>query len=451
MLFHGSEKVTEYAKRNLRKLEDAGYLHSSYYRFKEIENYNKIITDSKLKAVGDLIIAKQKAREQECYKSLGVANAKELNDKYLSDEAMNTFIKGSYNNIYATLAQSLKEVMGNSSLGQKVNKTNQKRIADSIEKSFNSALEELTDDYKSKMDKLVNSGIISKEMVDIFRESDNRNNSNKMKKAGQMAKSSLAEWKGKLGEIAVGLFASQLNSIKGVEVTGGSIDELGKFIKTDVTSYTDEMSIGFSVKNYATKIKKKSGERYLPRNITLHSGGNFETFLNRLKSLNAGDLQSNINEIVDVLGSDNYYYSLINEAVEKETFESSDPAQDFINTVKGMAAAWFGTQLIVNTKEGIPGQNVDFFVISNYGVIPMSVLLEGLKTEVASIKVSISSTASIDEEEIYKEKISKPYNPQDGFYTNPILNIGHYAGEDVYTGIKVSEIKLSLVLSKLRI
>ena len=81
----------------------------------------------------------------------------------------------------------------------------------------------------------------------------------------------------------------------------------------------------------------------------------------------------------------------------------------------------------------------------------MSVLLEGLKTEVASIKVSISSTASIDEEEIYKEKISKPYNPQDGFYINPILNIGHYAGEDVYTGIKVSEIKLSLVLSKLRI
>ena len=43
MLFHGSEKVTEYAKRNLRKLEDAGYLHSSYYRFKEIENYNKTV------------------------------------------------------------------------------------------------------------------------------------------------------------------------------------------------------------------------------------------------------------------------------------------------------------------------------------------------------------------------------------------------------------------------
>ena len=162
-------------------------------------------------------------------------------------------------------------------------------------------------------------------------------------------------------------------------------------------------------------------------------------------------MQSDVNNIVDVLGSDNYYYSLINEAAHKTTFQSSDPAQDFISTIKGMAAAWFGTQLVINAKEGISGQNVDFFVLSNYGVIPMSVLLEGLKTEVASIKVGISSTASLDEEEIYEKKISQPYNPQQGFYSNAVLNIGHYAGEEVYTGIKVSEIKLSLILSKLRI
>ena len=451
MLVHGSEKVTEYAKRNLRKLEDAGYLHSSYDRFKEIEQYNKMITNAKLKAIGDKIIDKQKAREQACYKTLGVRDAKELNNKYLSDEAMNTFIKSSYNNVYSTIAQALKEVMNSSDLGQKVSKSNQKKIADSIEKSFDDALNGLTSDYRNNIEKLVNGGIISKEIVDTFRGADNRDKNNKLKKAGQMARGSLAEWKGKLGEITVGLFASQLNNIKGVEVTGGNIDDLGKFIKTDVTSYTDEMSIGFSVKNYATKIRKKDGERYLPRDITLHSGGNFETFLNRLKTLNAGDLQGDINKIVNTIGSDNYYYSLINEAAKKATFQSSDPAQDFINIVKGMAAAWFGTQLIFNTREGITGQNVDFFVISNYGVIPMSVLLEGLKTEVASIKTSISSTSSIDEEEIYKKKISQPYNPQEGFYNNSVLNIGHYAGEEVYTGIKVSEIKLSLILSKLRI
>ena len=451
MLVHGSEQVTDYAGRNLRKLEDAGYLHSNYERFKKVEHYNKMITDSKLKAVGDKVIEKQKAREEACYKALGVKNAAELNKKYLSDEAVNTFIQSSYNNIYATLADSLKEIMGSSDLGQKVSKSHQKEIANSIEKNFDSALESLSKDYSSNINKLVNGGIISKEMVDSFRGVSNRDKDNKLRKAGQMARSSLAEWKGKLGEIVVGLFASQLNGIKGVEVTGGSIDELGKFIKTDVTSYTDEMSIGFSVKNYATKVNKETGDKYLPRDITLHSGGNFETFLNRLKSLNAGDLQSDVNNIVDVLGSDNYYYSLINEAAHKTTFQSSDPAQDFISTIKGMAAAWFGTQLVINAKEGISGQNVDFFVLSNYGVIPMSVLLEGLKTEVASIKVGISSTASLDEEEIYEKKISQPYNPQQGFYSNAVLNIGHYAGEEVYTGIKVSEIKLSLILSKLRI
>ena len=38
---------TEYAKRNLRKLEDAGYLHSSYDRFKEIEQYKLYRKDDK--------------------------------------------------------------------------------------------------------------------------------------------------------------------------------------------------------------------------------------------------------------------------------------------------------------------------------------------------------------------------------------------------------------------
>src|SRR5699024_9667550 len=119
-----------------------------------------------------------------------------------------------------------------------------------IENSFNQALQGLSQDYQKNLERLNNRGTISKEVVSSFRNIDNRTQENKIKKAGQMARTALGQWKGSLGEAAVGLFASQLNNIKGVEVTGGNIDELGKFIKSDVTTYTDNLDIGFSVKNY---------------------------------------------------------------------------------------------------------------------------------------------------------------------------------------------------------
>lgn len=443
--------VTKYASSHLDKLEKAGYLHSSYDRFKEITHYNKIIHDKKIAALGDKIIKAQEKREQDCYKILGVKNAQELNEKYLSDEGIQTFIESSFNNIYNVLADTMKDVLGSSNLSQNVSKSNQKKLADNIENSFNQALQGLSQDYQKNLEKLNNRGTISKEVVSSFRNIDNRTQENKIKKAGQMARTALGQWKGSLGEAAVGLFASQLNNIKGVEVTGGNIDELGKFIKSDVTTYTDSLDIGFSVKNYKIQADKETGNKFLPHDITLHSGGSFDTLLKRLQSLHGGEVQQEVDEIVRGLSSDNYYYNLINEAIETADFSSSDPAQDFIDTIKGLAAAWFGTQLVVNSKEGLAGQNVDFFVISNYGVIPMSSLLKGLKTQAASLKVNIKSTASIDEEEFYESKISEYYNPNEGYYNQSVLNIGFYGGQEIYSGIQISEIKLSLILSKINI
>ena len=46
------------------------------------------------------------------------------------------------------------------------------------------------------------------------------------------------------------MFLAQLNKVKGVEVTGSNLDSLSKFIKSDVTAFTETMSIGFTAKNY---------------------------------------------------------------------------------------------------------------------------------------------------------------------------------------------------------
>lgn len=437
-------RVTEEARRKENQLESIGYLHSNYERFKEISNYNNVTYVAKINQLAKVIIQKQINREKEIYKELGVNNVNELTKKFLGDEGLQYFISNNYDNIRKVMATALKESFGNSSLQQKVNKTNKKEIEKTIQNSFDKSLQNLSKEYQDNLSKILNNKGIGKEMILTLEKISNRDKNNKLKNAQQITSGAFSQWKGSLLEQCIALFVSQLNHIKGVEVTGSSLDSFGKFIKSDVTAFTENMTIGFSAKNYKMRQNKK-GEWELDKSLSLHSKGSFENFLNRIESLKNTDLDKYLSNIGKTFRSDNYYYNLINEAVQKTSFQSSKPAEDFLLTVKELAAAWFGTQLTTNTKDENNGQMVDFFIIGNKGFIPMSVLLIALQEESAKINATITSTANIDEDSIYEKKIESPYTSE-GLYSSYVQNIGFYAGQEVYSGIKISEIKLNLIL-----
>lgn len=443
-------RVTEAARRKEKELEAHGYLFNHYERFKSISDYDRFIYTDKLQKVANLIIDKQVAREKIIYNELGISNANELEQMFLGDEGLQDFIGSNFNNVYSVVAGALKDITNdNYSMDKKLNKTEKARLENSIQNAFDEEFNKLSDEYKSNLSKMLGGGAISKTMIDDFRKVSNRTNNNKMKTASQVAASTLGKWKGDLLEQCVGMFLSQLNKVKNVTVTGSNLDEFNKFIKSDVTVYTDSISIGFSAKNYKMG-KTKTGEFKLSRDLQLHGGGSFESLLTRIESLKNEDLNQYIGPIATGFRSDNFYFNLVNEAVKKDTFKSSQPAIDFIDTVKALASAWFGSQLLTNTQEGVSGQNVDFLVISNKRLIPISTLLIALREQsAANIKVNISSTAKIDEEEIYQQKRSSPYTSE-GLYNRQVQNIGFYAGQEVYNGIKVGAIKLSLLLQELK-
>lgn len=443
------QKITDYAAANLSRLEKAGYLHNDYDRFKEITDYHSILQIGKLQKLGDEVIRVQEEREQKCYTVLGVSNAKELNEKYLSDEGVRQVLDNNIDISYGIIDRAFKEGFENGSLKTNVTDRRKDVLVKSLQNILDKNTEQLTKDYQKNLDKIRTEGGLSYDSAQILANTKNKRTKTQYKTGGEFAASVFSQWKGRMGEAIVGMFASQLNNIKGVEVTGSNLDEFGKFIKSDVTTYSEDISIGFTVKNYKLKLDA-NGQVQLDRPITLHGGGNFESYLQRLESLKSENFQGDINNIVDSLKSDNYYYNLINEAVNKTTFLSSKPAEEFLQLTKELAAAWIGTEFITDTIQGGPGQNIDFLVISRFGVIPISTILKEIKKGSSTINVSMKSTAEIDMENLYEDKINRPWAPT-GAYSNSVLNVGHYAGREVYQGITIGEIKLSLLLSQIKL
>lgn len=440
-------KVTNAAKEKQEILEQSGYLHSNYNRFKDISNYKSIFYQSKLQTLGNRIISKQIAREKQIYNELGVNGVEELTQRFFTDEGLQNFIDSNFNNIYNQVAEALKNNSDDSNyMNKKITKKGKSQIEDYIQSSFDKELEKMSNEYNNNLAKILNKGTLSQNIVEPLKKISNRKENRQFKTGYEYSKSALSQWKGNLLEQTLGMFISQLSKVKNVKITGSDLDELNKFIKSDVTAFTDNLSIGFSAKNYKLTVDKKSGEVKLNRSLTLHNGGSFDSFLQRIDSLKSKDLDNYLKQISSSFKSDNYYYNLINEAIKKDSFSSSQPAEDFMNTIKSLAAAWFGTQLITNTGEGLAGQNVDFLIISNKGFIPISTLLVALREQSASLNVNIKSTTNLNEEEIYMKKINSPYTA--GFYGQQVRNIGYYAGQEVYRGITVSEIKINFLLKQ---
>ena len=437
------QEMTNAAKRELGRLEKAGYLHSDYSRFEEITDYRPVYYEKVLEKLGNKIIARQIEREQKIYKELGVSGINELNKMFKGDEAIQTFINGQMDNIYSLIAGTLKETKNDSNLGQKI--VNKQKIENSIENSFNNALNNMTKDYQQNLSKIFNNGTLSQNMIEPLKKISNKQDNGRYKQAQSIASQSFSQWKGNMLEHCVGMLFSQIGKVKNVKITGSNLDQFGKYIKSDTTVFTDEINIGISAKNYKIETNAK-GEKFLKNNLTLHSGGSFESFLERLESLRNEELQSNLNTITKRFRTDNYYYNLINEAANKVSFKNSNPAEDFMNIIKDLASAWFGTQLVTNTEAKTSGQNVDFLAVSNLGLIPMSILLKALREQTAGINVNISSTANINEEQVYQNKLLAPHGNRS--YTGGEVQVGAEAGREMYKGIKVSPIRLRLILSQ---
>lgn len=442
------EKTTAEAQKRYSYLESVGYLHSDYDRFEEISDYKSVYYANVINKLGKAIIKKQKEREKLIYDELGVNGIDGLNDFFNGDAAIQTFINGTFNNLVGTVAEALSDSgweRGN--LEQMMSESKKEDIEQRIENKFQKSLDGFTDQYKENLNKILNNKGLSAEMlpliqnISIFKE-------NELRDAKSFARASFGQWKGALLEQCLAMCVAQLGKVKNTKVTGSDLDQFDKFIKSDVTVTTSNMDIGLSAKNYKTIIDNK-GNVVFDNDLALHGGNSgtyFENFLQRMESLKSDDFQGNINTITKRLRTDNYYYNLINEAAKKFSFKTSDPAMDFVAIVKGLAAAWFGTQLVTNTKEGNKGQNVDFFVVGKYGFIPMSSILQGLMDESASLSVNINSTASLNMDNIYDEKVQAEHGRR--MYSGEEVGIGIEAGSQVYDKIKVSPIKLKMILNQ---
>lgn len=453
------EHTTEAAKKRLKYLEKAGYLHSDYSRFEEITDYKKTYYKNVINKLANKIIEVQEAREQGIYKDLGVKGIKELNDMFINDKAIKLFIENNMDSAYRIIADSLKEEFKNTDyMSRKVKDVDE--LVGRVGKVFENDLNKLNKTYVKNLNKVITDGVITKEeltnnstvketakmMAGTLSSFTNIKKDGDFKTAREFAKGAFSGLKGKMLEQCIAMFFAQLKKVKGVEVTGANLDIFGKDIKADDTVYTKNYNIGLSAKNYGTELNSK-GQITLKRKLSLHSGGSFESFLKRLESFKSNDFQSELNTINKRFRTDNYYYNLINEAANKTSFKESDPAQDFISVVKDLAAAWFGSQLITDTKEQTAGQNVDFLVVNSIGIIPMSALLKALREQTASINVGINSKTNVDLEDLYEKKINAKHGKYT--YSGEEVTIGAEAGEEVYRDIEVGAIKLHLILNKI--
>lgn len=442
------EKTTAEAQKRYSYLESVGYLHSDYNRFEEISDYKSVYYTNVINKLGKAIIKKQKERERAIYNELGVNDIDGLNELFKGDAAIQTFVNGTFNNLVGTVAEALaNSSWDRGNLKQLMAEDKKRDIEHQIEQKFQKSLDGFTDEYKTNLNKILDNKGLSAEMlpliknISIFKDGE-------LRTANSFAYASLGQWKGDLLEQCLAMCIAQLGKVKNVKVTGSDLDQFDKFIKSDVTVSTENMNIGLSAKNYKTIIDNK-GNIIFDNDLALHGGSTgtyFENFLQRMESLKNDDFQGNINTITKRLRTDNYYYNLINEAAQKFSFKSSDPATDFIAIVKGLAAAWFGTQLITDTKEGNRGQNVDFFVVGKYGFIPMSSILQGLMNESASLSVNVNSTTNLNMDNIYDEKVQAEHGKR--MYSGEEVGIGIDAGSQVYDKIKVSPIKLKMILNQ---
>ena len=73
-------------------------------------------------------------------------------------------------------------------------------------------------------------------------------------------------------------------------------------------------------------------------------------------------------------------------------------------------------------------------------------MLKALREQTAGINVNISSTANINEEQVYQNKLLAPHGNRS--YTGGEVQVGAEAGREMYKGIKVSPIRLRLILSQ---
>lgn len=442
-------QMTNAARIKQSELEKAGYLFSHYDRFKDVSDYDKIIYQSRLEQVAKKLISEQEKREQQFYAQLDIKNVKELEEQYFSDAAVANFIGGHFNNIYPVISEALKSVVNDGSLSTKISKTTKTQMEKAIEDAFNADFEKFSEEYQNNLYKIVNSGTLGAEMASVIKSVENRTNQNKMRTGAEVSKATLGHWKGELLERCLAMFLAQLGKVDKVQLTGTDLDSFNRFVKSDVTAKIGDLEIGFQTKNYKWKKDPLTNNVTLPNDLTLHSGGSFETFVTRIEALKNQQIAGDLQIISKKLRSNNYYYHLINEAVNKTNFSKSEPAQEFLQVVKGLAAAWFGTQLVVDNQFGIAGQNVDFLIISNIGFLPMSVVLKSLYNESANLKVSISSKTKINQDEYYERKINAPYTTESP-YNSYVQHIGYYAGQEVYTGIVVGAIRLQIVLNNLK-
>lgn len=362
-------------------------------------------------------------------------------------------------NAIRTIANVLKEEANDTKyMSQKVE--NVDNLVEKVGTYFEKEINTMSKDYVNNLNKIKSNGAINgndllsnstvretaKMLSGTLDSYTNISKNGEFKTAEEFARGAFRGLKGKMLEQCVAIFFAQLGKVKGVKVTGSNLDAFGKDIKSDDTVYTENYSIGITAKNYGTKTNSQ-GQISLKKELNLHSGGSFETFLNRLESFKNPELQGSLNTINKRFRSDNYYYNLINEAANKTSFKSSDPAQDFVSTVKDLAAAWFGSQLVTNTQEQVAGQNVDFLIVSNIGFIPMSSVLKALREETANLNVTIDSKSNIDLDDLYEKKI----NAKHGRYTysGEEVTIGAEAGKEVYNNIKIGAIRLHLILNKI--
>lgn len=442
-------RMTNAARTKQGELEKAGYLFSHYERFKEVSDYDKIIYQSRLKQVAEQLIDAQEQREAKFYQALGIKNVAELEEQFFSDAAIANFIGGHFNNIFPVISDALKTVANDGSLTKKINKVTKQQVEKAIEDAFNTDFKQFSQEYQDNLHKIVNGGTLGAGMASVIKAVENRNKTNKMRTGAEISKAALGHWKGELLERCLAMFLAQIGKVSKVELTATDLDAFGRFMKSDVVAKLEDLEIGFQAKNYKWKKDPLTGEITFPNDLSLHSGGSFETFVKRIEALKNQQIAGELQTISKNLRSDNYYYHLINEAVNKTNFSKSEPAQEFLEVVKGLAAAWFGTQLVVDNQFGIAGKNVDFLIISNIGFLPMSVVLRSLYEQGSKLKVSISSTAKINQNEYYERKINAPYTTESP-YNSFVKNIGYYAGQEVYVGIKVGAIRLQIVLNNLK-
>ena len=455
------KSVTQSALAQSDYLVDEGYLHNDYERFQTIKSqkvgFDEIISYEKMNSLVDKIIAIQARRETGVLKQLGVKSLKQLNQQFFTDEGINNFVAEDLEQFYNMIRDGAIAGLGSDKfINFKSGGTiTGQELQQGLDKVIKQKMRKLGADYSKNFDKILIStsaagsqlSAVRSDLLSIFN-SFTQNKELEYEELYKLSEQAFAQWKNQATVHAVSHLLTQFDRIKNVKVTK-NVSNSGKGAKSHLTIMLDNgKDFNFSVVN-----RKIASPGHLA--FTLQGSGNgtnFNTFVNRLRNLKSltgnNIINSTINEIVDGLTTDNFYYNLVNEALRKTSFKKSEPVIEFLNIVKKLAAAWFGVQL-VNDIENSGGENVDFFLIEGIGLLPMSKLLKLLKNEGNKIYVAAISRADVDEEYYHEAKINAgiaAHRPE--AYGPEVREVGAEMGQRVYDEIYVNEIKLNLLISQ---